>query len=154
MRSGDDDDDDDLSRRDPSLLILDIPDSLQVALDVTADGRLPLPPLAPDSPSCIFNITIFLSSYETGHNLTITNGTAGAHNASLGNIMDQEPSSTVKHVNWVWPECLVGDGQPTGSGSARGAYNVSWKPSLAPSLVLFCLVLNHLCWVATSFSFW
>lgn len=45
--------------------------------------------------------------------------------------MTQEPGSTVKHVNWLWPACLVGDGQPKTSGlvsdggSARGAYNVS-----------------------------
>jgi hypothetical protein len=36
--------------------------------------------------------------------------------------MAQEPSSTVKHVNWIWPDCLVGDG--TTGNSDRGAYNV------------------------------
>lgn len=35
-----------------------------------------------------------------------------------------EPSSTVKHVKWMWPDCLVGEGQPTGD-SDRGVYNVS-----------------------------
>lgn len=38
--------------------------------------------------------------------------------------MAQEPGSTVKHVNWVWPDCLVGDGAPNNNDSARGAYNV------------------------------
>jgi len=102
-----------------------IQDNLHVALDVSANGRLPLPPdLASDSPSQIHNITIFLYSYDTGKNLTVTNGTAGINDASLGDIMVQEPGSTVKHVNWIWPDCLVGDGQPKDFNSPRGAYNV------------------------------
>jgi hypothetical protein len=84
--------------------------------------------MAEDSPSQIFNITIFLSSYSTGKNFTVSNGTAAAGNASLGAIMQQEPGSTVKHVNWIWPDCLVGDGQPRTLDSARGVYNVRrWK---------------------------
>jgi hypothetical protein len=38
--------------------------------------------------------------------------------------MQQEPGSTVKHVNWVWPDCLVGNGAPENASSARGTYNV------------------------------
>lgn len=102
--------------------LLTVPDSLQVALDVSSNGQLQLPPYPTDSASEIYNITIFLSSYVTGKNLTISNGTATANNASLGEIMAQEPSSTVKHVNWIWPACLVGDGTTTNSD--RGAYNV------------------------------
>lgn len=79
---------------------------VEVALDVSTDGRL---------------------------NFTITNGTAAANNASLGNIMLQEPGSTVKHVKWTWPDCLVGDGLPTGTQSDRGAYNVTKKQS-APAV--------------------
>jgi hypothetical protein len=102
-------------------------DFLQVALDVTSDGQLQLPPYPSGSPSEIYNITIFLSSYTTGKNFTISNGTATAGNASLGEIMEQEPGSTVKHVNWVWPDCLVGNGAPsTGDNSSRGAYNVGY----------------------------
>lgn len=37
--------------------------------------------------------------------------------------MAQESSSTVKHVNWVWPDCLVGDGT-SDKNTSRGAYNV------------------------------
>ena len=111
-----------------SLSVLSLPltgiDTLQVALDVTSDGQLQLPAYPSNLISAIYNITIFLSSYETGKNLTISNGTATAGNASLGEIMAQEPSSTVKQVNWVWPDCLVGDGPPKGSDSARGNYNV------------------------------
>ncbi|KAK3337227.1 WD40 repeat-like protein [Cercophora scortea] len=117
----------------PGLAILDSPqpgaplggDTIEVALDVSTNGRLPLPPYAENSPSQIHNITIFLYSYDTGKNLTITNGTASTLNASLGDIMFQEPGSTVKHVKWKWPDCLVGDGQPTEVGSARGIYNIS-----------------------------
>lgn len=99
-------------------------DFLQVALDVTGDGRLGLPPYMTDFMTGFHNVTIFLSSYDTGLNLTITNGTASAGNASLGNIFDQEPDSTVKHVNWIWPSCLVGDGGSSDS-TRRGDYNVS-----------------------------
>ncbi|KAK6078094.1 hypothetical protein SCUP234_03651 [Seiridium cupressi] len=117
----------------PGFAILDSPqpgtplggDTIEVALDISADGKLNQPPYDPDSPSQIYNITIFLYSYETGRNLTITNGTETANNASLGDIMLSEPGSTVKHVKWRWPDCLVGNGQPTSTDSDRGVYNIS-----------------------------
>jgi len=116
----------------PGIAIVDAPqpntplggDNLQVALDVSSDGQLQLPPYPDDPVSAIYNITIFLSSYTTGWNFTISNGTASSGNASLGEIMAMEPSSTVKHVNWIWPDCLVGDGSPSGN-SSRGLYNIS-----------------------------
>jgi hypothetical protein len=108
-------------------------DNLHVALDVTSNGQLQLPPYPANPTSAIHNITIFLSSYVTGKNFTVSNGTAGASNASLGEIMAQEPSSTVKHINWMWPDCLVGDGNPDGSNSSRGAYNVNLVPILPSS---------------------
>ncbi|KAK4128746.1 hypothetical protein N657DRAFT_563142 [Parathielavia appendiculata] len=123
----------------PGLVIVNAPqpstplggDTIEVALDVSANGRLPLPPYPEDSPSVIHFIHIFLSSYDTNRNLTITNGTASANNASLSDIMLQEPGSTVKHVKWTWPDCLVGDGsQQQGLGETdRGAYNVSIRQS-------------------------
>lgn len=97
---------------------------LEVALDVSANGKLQLPPYPESSPSRFNNITIFLQSYVTGRNLTVTNGTASVDNSSLGDIMLSEPGSTVKHVKWIWPECLVGDGQPGSPDSDRGQYNV------------------------------
>ncbi|KAL2756364.1 hypothetical protein ACRALDRAFT_2078103, partial [Sodiomyces alcalophilus JCM 7366] len=117
----------------PGLAILNSPqpntpmggETLHISLDVTTNGRMPLPPYDPESPTHIFNITVFLSSYETGRNFTITNGTATENNATLGDIMLQQPGSTVKHINWVWPDCLVGDGQPDSSDSDRGLYNIS-----------------------------
>lgn len=115
----------------PGLAIVDSPqpftpeggDFLQVALDVTGDGRFDLPPYSKGFNTGFYNITIFLSSYDTGLNLTITNGTASAENASLGNILYQEPSSTVKHVNWVWPACFVGD--KSIENTSRGDYNIT-----------------------------
>ncbi|KAJ4297203.1 hypothetical protein N0V88_004121 [Collariella sp. IMI 366227] len=114
----------------PGLAIVDAPqpgtplggDLIEVALDVSTNGRLPLPPYPEDSASMIHKITMFLYSYDKGHNFTITNGTASANNASLGDIMLSEPGSTVKHVKWTWPDCLVGD---SGDKGDRGLYNVS-----------------------------
>jgi hypothetical protein len=99
-------------------------DTIEVQLDVTANGRLAMPPYADESPSKIHNITIFLYSYDTGRNFTITNGTATANNASLGDILLSEPGSFVKYLKWTWPDCLVGNGQPTTTDSDRGVYNV------------------------------
>lgn len=104
-------------------LINSYADVLHVAIDVSSDGQLQLPPYPQHPVSALYNITIFLSSYDTGLNFTVSNGTASAGNASLGQIMAMEPTSTVKHVNWVWPACLVGDGSPSGN-SSRGLYNV------------------------------
>lgn len=136
-----------------------LPDILQVAIDVSGDGRLPLPPYSPNVETGLFNITLFLTSHTTGLNLTISNGTTagwlnhsaeppdfgcnnsssqGFQNAGCQEVMLQESGSTVKHVNWVWPDCLVGDGGANDSdcgngggsiqncleGTARGSYNV------------------------------
>ncbi|KAM7209069.1 hypothetical protein V8F20_000678 [Naviculisporaceae sp. PSN 640] len=102
-------------------------DQIEVSLDVSTNGRLPLPPYPEDSTTKIHNITIFLYSYDTGKNFTITNGTSvsSPNIPSLGDIMSSEPGSTVKHVKWTWPDCLVGDGQPRELDSARGIYNIS-----------------------------
>lgn len=95
---------------------------IEVALDVSADGVLPLD-TATDSPSRINNITVFMYSYDTGRNFTISDGTGSS--GTYGPIMQQEPGSTVKHVKWTWPDCLVGDGQPKTADSDRGIYNIS-----------------------------
>ncbi|KAL6251893.1 hypothetical protein RBB50_002103 [Rhinocladiella similis] len=129
-----------------------MPYSLQVAIDISGSGRLSFP-YPRNFDTGIHNITIFLFSYDTGLNLTISNGTSvgwnnastvepeefdcgrvtneGWANAGCEPIMDQEPSSTVKHVNWAWPDCLVGNGD---GGAFRGIYNVGYP-------ILF-LVLN------------
>ncbi|KAM0225697.1 hypothetical protein ACHAPA_006253 [Fusarium lateritium] len=109
----------------PGFVVLDAPQpNTPLGGDVTANGKLPLPPHDDDDSNQIFSIEMFLYSYDTGRNFTISNGTATANNASLGEIMAQEPGSTVKHVNWVWPDCLVGDGEAE-KDSDRGVYNIS-----------------------------
>lgn len=103
-------------------------DTLHVSLDVTANGRLNLPPYVPESPTQIHNITMFLYSRDTGLNLTVNNGSAEIA-GSERLIMSQQPGSTVKHINWPWPDCLVGDGQPRSADDRRGAYNISIRQS-------------------------
>ncbi|KGO45685.1 Mannosyltransferase 1, CMT1 [Penicillium expansum] len=120
----------------PGLAIVDAPqpntplggDNLQVAIDVSGNGQLPWPASTkPDSSTRFHDITLFLTSES--HNFTISNGTKPASNTSyVGPVLDLEPSSTVKHVNWIWPECLVGDGSGS-KDSARGAYNISMHQS-------------------------
>lgn len=120
---------------------LTILDTIEIALDVTADGVLPLD-VATNSPSRINNITIFMYSYDTGRNFTVSNGTATANNASLGEIMQQEPSSTVKHVKWTWPACLVGNGQPTTADSDRGNYNISIRQNFVMNTTDFYTIFD------------
>lgn len=101
------------------------PDNLQVAIDVSGNGKLPWPPSESESSTQFHSITLFLTSESKSHNFTISNGTKPASNSSYAYpVLDLEPSSTVKHVNWIWPECLAGDGSSS-KDSARGAYNIS-----------------------------
>ncbi|KAF1931837.1 uncharacterized protein M421DRAFT_417578 [Didymella exigua CBS 183.55] len=115
----------------PGLAILDSPqpntpmggDFLHVALDISGDGALPFPPSSnPSATTRLHNITLFLTSTTLNKNFTISNGTSNM--PPLSNILEQEEGSTVKHVNFEWPLCLVGDGKNT-RGSARGVYNIS-----------------------------
>jgi hypothetical protein len=117
-------------------------DFLQVALDISGNGKLPQPYYPPDADTGTLNITMFLFSYNTFLNLTISNGTSSGwrndtfedaefkcggtttqdfQNAGCQEIMAQESGSTVKHVNWAWPDCLVGIDE---SDRDRGSYNV------------------------------
>ena len=99
-------------------------DNLQVAIDVSGNGQLPWPSQS-DSSTKFHSITLFLTSESKSHNFTISNGTKPASISSYAYpVLDLEPSSTVKHVNWIWPDCLVGDGSDS-KDSARGAYNIS-----------------------------
>ncbi|OCK76402.1 hypothetical protein K432DRAFT_360417 [Lepidopterella palustris CBS 459.81] len=117
----------------PGLAIIDSPqpftpeggDFLQVALDISGDGRLPQPPNNADPLTQIFNITLFLTSVTLSKNFTISNGTGTL--PPLAPILAQEPGSTVKHVNFEWPDCLSGSGgsDQNGANSSRGAYNIS-----------------------------
>jgi hypothetical protein len=118
-----------------------------VAIDISGDGKLPQPYFGSELHTGSQNITMFLFSTVTGINLTISNGTRsgwvndpnvgpdlqcgsnttqGFQNAGCQEIMAQEPGSTVKHVNWAWPDCFVGNGgNQFSNGIVRGSYNIS-----------------------------
>ncbi|KAH7064364.1 hypothetical protein BKA63DRAFT_171864 [Paraphoma chrysanthemicola] len=98
-------------------------DFLHIALDVSGDGKLPVPPRSTtDALTQVFNTTLFLTSTVLNKNFTISNLTTTT--PPFADIMTQELGQTVKHINFEWPDCLVGDGQDT-SGTARGEYNIS-----------------------------
>ena len=98
-------------------------DFLHIALDVSGDGKLPVPPRDIDDPlTQVFNFTLFLTSNTMQKNFTISNVTTST--PPLANIMSQEMGQTVKHINFEWPECLVGDGNDA-EGTARGDYNIT-----------------------------
>ncbi|GFN12347.1 propionyl-CoA carboxylase beta chain, mitochondrial [Aspergillus tubingensis] len=113
----------------PGLAIIDAPqpytplggDTLQIAIDTSGDGQLTS---SSSSSSTEFHtLHLFLTSTTTHKNLTISNGTTpSTNNTYVGPVLDLEPSSTVKHVNWIWPACFVGNG---GDKPPRGDYNVS-----------------------------
>ncbi|KAK6523046.1 hypothetical protein TWF281_002468 [Arthrobotrys megalospora] len=116
--------------------------TLHVAIDVSGNGRLPpytyqafpngtVPSfydpntsdddneLQPLTGTYYHNITIFLSSYTNGHNFTVANNTLPPtrfNNSYVPPVLSLERGSTVKHVNWIWPDCLR---------RGLGEYNIS-----------------------------
>ncbi|KAF1937865.1 hypothetical protein EJ02DRAFT_355839 [Clathrospora elynae] len=99
-------------------------DFLHIALDVSGDGKLPVPPRSISDPlTQVFNFTLFLTSTVMQKNFTISNITTST--PPFADIMDQESGQTVKHINFEWPECLVGDGKDDEGATARGDYNIS-----------------------------
>lgn len=110
-------------------MLIEAKDTLHVAIDVSGNGQLSWPPStqSSDFPTLFHGITLFLTSATNSKNFTISNGTDpdDTSSAYVGPVLDLEPNSTVKHVNWVWPACLVGDGDGDGDNSDRGAYNIS-----------------------------
>lgn len=99
-------------------------DFLHVAIDVSGDGKLPVPPRDISDPlTQVFNFTMFLTSNTLFKNFTISNLTSNT--PPLADIMNQEPGQTVKHINFEWPDCLVGDGKEDIGTTARGEYNIS-----------------------------
>lgn len=162
------------------------PDLLEVPLDITYNGMVPMPPYDDDDPSCFYGISMFLYSYDTGLNLTITDGgddedakavyrnAKGAHGVTKGTKSNTqgtsnsgtaktatkpkisshntgthkkdadgdddgygdyygydplliEPGSSVKHIRFMWPDCLEGDSK--NDNPARGHYNISIQQS-------------------------
>jgi len=99
-------------------------DFLHIALDVSGDGKLQVPPRNIADPlTQVFNFTLFLTSTVTQKNFTISNITTST--PPLADILDQESGQTVKHINFEWPECLVGDNNEDEGSTARGDYNIS-----------------------------
>jgi hypothetical protein len=98
-------------------------DFLHIALDVSGDGKLPVPPRNIADPlTQVYNYTLFLTSNAMQKNFTISNITTST--PPFADIMSQEMGQTVKHINFEWPECLVGDGNNV-EGTSRGDYNIS-----------------------------
>lgn len=99
-------------------------DFLHIAIDVSGDGKLPVPPTSTDDPlTQVFNFTMFLTSNTMQKNFTISNITT--ETPPFANIMNQEMGQTVKHINFEWPDCLVGDGKENIAATFRGDYNIS-----------------------------
>ncbi|KAF2876700.1 hypothetical protein BDV95DRAFT_536524 [Massariosphaeria phaeospora] len=99
-------------------------DFLHIAIDVSGDGQLQVPPRNRDDRLAqVFNFTMFLTSNTLQKNFTISNITTDT--PPLADIMNQEPGQTVKHINFEWPDCLVGDGQDNIEDTARGDYNIT-----------------------------
>lgn len=74
--------------------------NLSIAVDVSGNGELTPDATNPNSTlSTHFSLLeIYLVSSETGTNLTVSSGPG---------LLAQEPTSTVKHVNWVVPTCIA-----------------------------------------------
>lgn len=70
-----------------------------VAIDISGDGHLPMDSSGPgsSSPTHFDSLEIYLTSYATSFNLTVSSGP---------NLLTQEPGSTVKHVNWLIDSCI------------------------------------------------
>jgi len=74
--------------------------NLPIAVDVSGDGKLTPDATNPNSTlSTHFSLLeIYLVSSENGTNLTVSSGPG---------LLAQEPTSTVKHVNWLVPTCIA-----------------------------------------------
>lgn len=103
------------------------------------------PSLATDGELAVHhpNITLFLTCYDKLRNFTISNSAApGNHtNAYAGHVLDWEPSSKVKHINWHWPACFVGQGR-SDSRSARADYNIPMHQTFRWSKTEYCTLLS------------
>jgi len=67
-------------------------DNLPIAIEVSGDGVLPLTATlaGSTSPTALESLNVFLSSIPFGQNITV----------SPPGILEQEPGSTVKHLNF------------------------------------------------------
>ncbi|KAK6497009.1 hypothetical protein TWF481_001988 [Arthrobotrys musiformis] len=133
--------------------------TLHVAIDVSGNGRLPpytyqafpngtVPAFFDPNPSdddtelrpltetYYHNITIFLSSYGNGHNFTVSNNTlppSRFNNSYVAPVLSLERGSTVKHINWIWPDCLR---------RGLGEYNISIHQSFTYNASDYYTIFN------------
>ncbi|KAK6344600.1 hypothetical protein TWF718_006558 [Orbilia javanica] len=133
--------------------------TLHIAIDVSGNGRLPpytyqafpngtVPTFFDPNPSdddaelkpltgtYYHNITIFLSSYANGHNLTVSNNTLPPtrfNNSYVAPVLSLERGSTVKHINWIWPDCLR---------KGLGEYNISIHQSFTYNASDYYTIFN------------
>ncbi|KIJ68296.1 hypothetical protein HYDPIDRAFT_81499 [Hydnomerulius pinastri MD-312] len=72
--------------------------TLAIAIDVSGDGQLSQAAQVPGSslPTRFEDLQIFLISYDTNINITVSTGTG---------LLTQESGSTVKHLSWTVPQC-------------------------------------------------
>ncbi|KIK71143.1 hypothetical protein GYMLUDRAFT_66351 [Collybiopsis luxurians FD-317 M1] len=74
--------------------------ALPIAIDVSGDGQLNFPDVSNPASTAATHFSlleIYLVSADTSLNLTVSNGTQ---------LLTQEPGSTVKHLNWIVPDCI------------------------------------------------
>ncbi|KAG8814812.1 hypothetical protein FRC17_000966 [Serendipita sp. 399] len=73
--------------------------TIGVSVDVSGNGRLPEGSWGPNStlPSGFISLSIYIVSGS--QNVTVVDGTSGQ-------FLSGEPGSTVKHLNYVIPDCL------------------------------------------------
>ncbi|KAI0341676.1 hypothetical protein BDW22DRAFT_1413964 [Trametopsis cervina] len=70
-----------------------------VAIDISGDGHIPQSAADPNSglDTHYDSLEVYLISYESSFNQTISSGPG---------LLEQEPQSTVKHINWVIDPCI------------------------------------------------
>jgi len=78
---------------------LDAGGNLNIAIDVSGDGRLSPAASTPGSglATGFSGLDLFLVSFQSQVNLTVSTGPG---------LLTQEPGSTVKHLNWPIPTCI------------------------------------------------
>jgi len=71
---------------------------ITIAIELSGNGKLPQSALFPGNPNIGYDsLDLYLVSAETDTNITVSDDSV---------LLQQEPGSTVKHLNWPIPNCL------------------------------------------------